>query len=163
MVTASHNPKGDNGYKVYFENGAQITSPHDKGIQAAIEENLQPWPRAWEDSILEEVKDPLVQVRDAYNDAIKSNVFDHNSVHNSTVKFTYTSLHGVGHEYLTEALDLIGLKGRTFPVPEQQHPDPDFPTVTFPNPEEGKGLHVAELLVPAFYVLPSLQVFWTCR
>ena len=53
VVTASHNPKQDNGYKVYWDNGAQIISPHDRGISQAIEENLEPWPQAWEESLVD--------------------------------------------------------------------------------------------------------------
>jgi len=51
MVTASHNPKEDNGFKVYWENGAQIVPPHDKGIAGAIEQNLDPWVRCEKASV----------------------------------------------------------------------------------------------------------------
>lgn len=140
MVTASHNPKGDNGYKVYFANGAQITSPHDKGIQACIEDNLKPWAMAWQDEqIREQVKDPLKQVNEAYMASIKARILDAPLVTSTSLKFTYTALHGVGHAYLTQALGLCGFPS-FHPVPEQQEPDPEFPTVIFPNPEEGKGV-----------------------
>lgn len=146
MVTASHNPKNDNGYKVYFSNGAQITSPHDKGIQRAIEENLKPWPNAWmgeeETKKNSKCNNPLEQIWSIYNDDIRSRIYDFDTICKSDIRITYTALHGVGHNYLTEALKIAGFK-HYFPVQSQMNPDPDFPTVTFPNPEEGKGVLVS--------------------
>lgn len=145
MVTASHNPKGDNGYKVYFSNGAQITSPHDKGIQSSIEECLQPWPGAWrEQGLLEQVKDPMVPVKRAYYESISNRIFDSDVVKSTQLKFTYTSMHGVGHAYLTEALGLCGFPS-FYPVMSQQEPDPEFPTVVFPNPEENGALDLSKV------------------
>jgi len=71
MVTASHNPKDDNGYKVYWDNGCQINSPHDKGISQTIEANLPPWgvdPAVLKTSTL--VSDPYDEVMSAYLQAI---------------------------------------------------------------------------------------------
>ncbi|OXA53066.1 phosphoglucomutase-2 [Folsomia candida] len=145
MVTASHNPKDDNGYKVYWENGAQIISPHDKGIQAKILENLKPWEGVWDvdaDSLLgsQAILDPYGPVFDGYYGDIIGKEFGCNRLKNelSNLKIAYTPMHGVGLHYMQHAFQLAGLKP-FYPVNEQAQPDPDFPTVRFPNPEEGKS------------------------
>nr|XP_025853345.1 phosphoglucomutase-2 [Vulpes vulpes] len=142
MITASHNPKQDNGYKVYWDNGAQITSPHDKGISRAIEENLEPWPQAWDDSLINGsplLHDPSASINKSYFEDLKKYCF-HRSVNRETkVKFVHTSVHGVGHDFVQsafKAFDFVPPEA----VPEQKDPDPEFPTVKYPNPEEGKGV-----------------------
>ena len=139
MITASHNPKEDNGYKVYFANGSQIIGPHDANIQKCIEENLEPWPGSWSLAALDQVINPMKHVSTEYYKSIKKRIVDAEIIKNTDLRFTYTSLHGVGHEYLTQALTLCGFPS-FFPTEEQMRPDPEFPTVTFPNPEEGKGV-----------------------
>lgn len=140
MVTASHNPKYDNGYKVYWSNGAQIISPHDKRISEFIDKNLEPKEEHWDTSILESsdlIEDPLEAIMESYYDIIKENT--HFPLQNEALKhrLTYTAMHGVGYPYVVKAFqtskfqDVIGVK-------EQIEPDPEFPTVDFPNPEEGK-------------------------
>uniref|UniRef100_A0A8C2NUA9 Phosphoglucomutase 2 n=1 Tax=Capra hircus TaxID=9925 RepID=A0A8C2NUA9_CAPHI len=140
MITASHNPKQDNGYKVYWENGAQIISPHDKEISQAIEENLEPWPQAWDDSVLNGsllLHDPSASINKDYFEDLKKYCF-HRAVNKETkVKFVHTSVHGVGHSFVQsafKAFDFVPPEA----VPEQKDPDPEFPTVKYPNPEEGK-------------------------
>merc|ERR1719334_1486474 len=66
MVTASHNPKEDNGYKVYWDNGSQIIPPHDSGIASCIEANLEPWSTSWELTANGLVEDPYAYVMDHY-------------------------------------------------------------------------------------------------
>lgn len=141
MVTASHNPKDDNGYKVYFSNGAQITSPHDRNIQNLIMQNLEPWDSVWTNDPRSDSKcsDPLDMISEKYFSVIKSRIFDEKAIKESQLRVTYTSLHGVGHKYITEALKVCEFN-HYFPVESQMKPDPDFPTVVFPNPEEGKGV-----------------------
>lgn len=143
MVTASHNPKDDNGYKVYFSNGAQITSPHDRNIQTQIMLNLKPWDNIWVNNPRDDPKcsDPIESISQKYFSVIKSRIFDENAIKASKLRVTYTSLHGVGHKYITEALKICGFNNY-FPVESQMRPDPEFPTVVFPNPEEGKGVLV---------------------
>lgn len=141
MVTASHNPKDDNGYKVYWDNGAQIIPPHDKGIQASIEENLEPWQDAWDwTSVVSNplYKDPLPEVMQTYFKMLQDEVIYKDINVQTPLKFTYTPMHGVGYDYMIEAFKACSLPP-FIPVKEQIVPDPDFPTVKFPNPEEGKS------------------------
>ncbi|KAG9342451.1 hypothetical protein JZ751_016453 [Albula glossodonta] len=142
MVTASHNPKRDNGYKVYWENGAQIIPPHDKGIASAIEENVEPWPQSWEEHLAQEsplVKDPYQDINREYFKAIQEVCFNRSINKSSEVKFIHTSVHGVGHAFVQSAFQAFDLRP-PFAVPEQKDPDPEFPTVEYPNPEEGEGV-----------------------
>ncbi|XP_043277545.1 glucose 1,6-bisphosphate synthase isoform X2 [Venturia canescens] len=141
MITASHNPKEDNGYKVYWENGAQIISPYDKGIQNCILKNLEPRDSSWK---LENVynsplyRDPLEDVMKSYFPIIKDNTLYPEVNQNTILKFTYTAMHGVGYNYMVAAFDNSNFKPFIV-VEEQKEPDPEFPTVKFPNPEEGKS------------------------
>ncbi|XP_076177688.1 phosphoglucomutase 2 isoform X2 [Ptiloglossa arizonensis] len=141
MITASHNPKDDNGYKVYWENGAQIISPQDKKIQKYILENLKPVESSWN---VTEVyssslyKDPWSDIMKSYFHDLRQTVLYPEVNRNTILKFTYTPMHGVGYEYMSAAFNVANLK--PFIIVEQQKlPDPEFPTVTFPNPEEGKS------------------------
>ncbi|XP_057700517.1 phosphoglucomutase-2 [Corythoichthys intestinalis] len=142
MVTASHNPKQDNGYKVYWENAAQIVSPHDKGISKAIEENLEPWSESWntegalKNSLL---KDPYEDVHTQYFKAIQKHCLHRELNKSSEVKIVHTSVHGVGHTFVQSAFKAFDLHP-PFAVAEQKDPDPEFPTVKYPNPEEGEGV-----------------------
>lgn len=147
MITASHNPKVYNGYKVYFTNGAQILSPHDEGIQEKILENLEPWDKEiWNvETVLNnpKVTDPLEEVSHCYFAKLKETATQADVVSKSDLKIVYTALHGVGHDYLTKAFETLGLKNY-YPVMSQKDPDPEFSTVTFPNPEEGEGVLVSD-------------------
>ncbi|XP_030372628.1 glucose 1,6-bisphosphate synthase [Scaptodrosophila lebanonensis] len=142
MVTASHNPKEDNGYKVYWSNGAQIIPPHDAGIQESIMKNLEPNGDAWDESALcanDMLNDPYESVVPFYYDALKKlipcSMMEQNG--KCSLTFTYTAMHGVGYPYVQRAFDTINIK-QPVPVTEQVEPDPNFSTVKFPNPEEGK-------------------------
>lgn len=146
MITASHNPKEYNGYKVFWSNGAQIIPPHDKGIAEAIEQNLVPWPKSWDTSVVvggsEEggsaAVDPLPEVWESYCSDLLLSCYRRQENPSTPLRFTYTPMHGVGAEAMTDAFRMFGLPAFT-PVPEQIEPDPEFPTVKFPNPEEGKS------------------------
>ncbi|CAH2300000.1 phosphoglucomutase-2 [Pelobates cultripes] len=142
MVTASHNPKQDNGYKVYWENGAQIIPPHDKGIAESIEENLAPWPKAWDDNVIDGnslLHDPFESINKDYFEEIQKYCFHRSINKDSKLKFVHTSVHGVGHEFVQSAFKAFSFS-TPLAVPEQKDPDPEFPTVKYPNPEEGKGV-----------------------
>ncbi|KAH9065396.1 hypothetical protein EDB87DRAFT_1555578 [Lactarius vividus] len=143
MITASHNPKHDNGYKVYWENGVQIISPHHKGISKSILANLDP--KKWD--VVSALVNPLCVDRtqemvEGYFDYIAS-LSRYRVLNTSTdIKFVNTSMHGVGHVFVEKSFERFGFNPFT-PVQEQQHPDPEFPTVQFPNPEEaGKDLAI---------------------
>ncbi|XP_061627241.1 phosphoglucomutase-2 isoform X4 [Phyllopteryx taeniolatus] len=142
MVTASHNPKEDNGYKVYWANGAQIVSPHDKGISKAIEENLEPWSEAWntEAALMSPLlKDPLEDIHTHYFKAIQKHCLHRELNKSCEVKIVHTSVHGVGHAFVRSAFEAFDLHP-PYAVAEQKDPDPEFPTVKYPNPEEGEGV-----------------------
>ncbi|CAM0141477.1 hypothetical protein VKS41_003809 [Umbelopsis sp. WA50703] len=140
MITASHNPKDDNGYKVYWENACQIIPPHDSGIAALIEKNLEPW--IWDEKLA--IESPLSQdpakegVIDSYFEELRGLSAFRSDNEASDLKFVYTAMHGVGTPFAKKSFEMFGLKP-FIPVSRQVEPDPDFPTVAFPNPEEGKG------------------------
>jgi phosphoglucomutase len=147
MVTASHNPAQDNGYKVYWTNGCQIIPPHDQGIAAAILQNLEPI--SWNKKVVDEsllVEGALGLVEDSYNRAVCAAADPTGHLSNPeeiNLKYAYTAMHGVGLRYMTSALEALGLGKYMSVVEEQAHPDPDFPSVKFPNPEEKGALDVA--------------------
>uniref|UniRef100_H3ABG6 Phosphoglucomutase 2 like 1 n=2 Tax=Latimeria chalumnae TaxID=7897 RepID=H3ABG6_LATCH len=140
MITASHNPKQDNGYKVYWESGAQIAAPHDKEILKCIEDNLEPWTGSWNETLVDTsplLKDPLYEVSKSYIEDLENICFHRELNSTTSLKFIHTSFHGVGHDYVQSAFKAFGF-APPIPVPEQKDPDQDFPTVRCPNPEEGE-------------------------
>ncbi|XP_065264022.1 glucose 1,6-bisphosphate synthase [Emys orbicularis] len=140
MITASHNRKEDNGYKVYWENGAQITSPHDKEILKCIEECVEPWNGSWNENLVDTsplTRDPLEEISKIYMEDLKKICYHRELNTKTNLKFIHTSFHGVGHDYVQLAFKAFGFKP-PIPVPEQKDPDPDFSTVKCPNPEEGE-------------------------
>jgi phosphomannomutase len=135
MITASHNPKAYNGYKVYWENGAQIVPPVDAGIAARIAEA----PGA--SSIPRVESSPLVRehpsIAEAYLAALPHGA--RSVAVDPSVRIAYTALHGCGQSLFLEALKRRGF-AEVHPVSEQAQPDPAFPTAPFPNPEEPGAL-----------------------
>lgn len=136
VITASHNPPEYNGYKVYWENGAQIIPPIDTGIAEAVESS--PGARAIArdegSSRIEEV----MGMADAYVEAVSALVMTPDA-DVAPLRVAYSALHGVGQEIFSKVMERRGFE-RIFPVPEQALPDGDFPTVQFPNPEEPGAL-----------------------
>lgn len=136
MVTASHNPPKDNGYKVYWENGAQIIPPHDHGIAAAIDHTEVP--SVGERPGVESIPEAVI---DGYFEDIARL-----RVHKSTGAIAvYTAMHGVGREFVERAVTEAG-HVPLHVVAEQGDPDPNFSTVAFPNPEEKGALDLAKAL-----------------
>ena len=113
MITASHNPKDDNGYKVYWENGVQIISPHDKGIQKSIVKNLSPREASWNVEKIYKTPlytDPLNDVMHSYYSIIKNNTLYPEVNQNTILKFTYTAMHGVGYNYMVAGFENANFK-----------------------------------------------------
>ena len=144
MVTASHNPKEYNGYKVYWSDGAQITSPVDKDIVAEVNAisdpsmvKFTPGEGAGKIEIMGS------EVDNAYLDDILSLMLSPDArTKHSDIKIVYTPLHGTGVRLVPMALDRLGFKN-IYHVPEQDVNDGDFPTVQSPNPEEPSALKMA--------------------
>ncbi|KAK6357114.1 Phosphoglucomutase-3 [Orbilia javanica] len=149
MITASHNPAKDNGYKVYWGNGCQIIPPVDAGIAAAISENLIPLEGAWDTTVLSKEDGHMVEkvkgrVEEAYFEKVKGLVEKMAVDGEEKVRFVYTPMHGVGLEAAKQVVKILGVGEEDFVVVEEQaKPDPDFPTVKFPNPEEKGALDLA--------------------
>lgn len=138
MITASHNPRKDNGYKVYGGNGAQIGDEEAKEIAWFIVRERGEYRNMSVDSV--DVDTMLLdEVRGWYTEKLKgflSTLNDRDRVVHRP--FVYTALHGVGGDYLDELFQSIfGDESSICHVEAQRRPDPNFPTVDFPNPEEG--------------------------
>jgi len=149
MVTASHNPAWDNGYKVYLgasitpeASGAQIVPPHDAGIAALIEAvpSVESVTRA--ESGWEVLDASLVDEYATHVAALISAPTGEVAERRAGLKVVLTPIHGVGDATVRQALALAGFTDLTS-VPEQAQPDPDFPTVAFPNPEEPGAIDLA--------------------
>ncbi|SGY14219.1 BQ5605_C010g06107 [Microbotryum silenes-dioicae] len=143
MVTASHNPAADNGYKVYWENGVQIIPPHDHGIAKRIDESLEVDEAAWDvDPANFEWRDTEA-LKDDYI-AMTTTLIDPKIGSGTATGIVYTAMHGVGRPFAQRAFTACGFDPREFiPVESQAEPDPTFPTVKFPNPEEKGALDEA--------------------
>ncbi|KAK5704245.1 hypothetical protein LTR97_003260 [Elasticomyces elasticus] len=143
MVTASHNPKADNGYKVYYANGCQIIPPHDYGIAQAIDsvKNIAEWSETAVDGS-EHVQWVFDEANKAYFDAVQGLVPEERG--SADEPFTYTPMHGVGLPFFQQVTKLLGFADDLVHIVEAQaQPNPDFPTVPFPNPEEKGALNLA--------------------
>jgi phosphomannomutase len=134
MVTASHNPPQDNGYKVYLGDGSQIVPPADAGIAARIDAvgALRDVPRGPGGTVLGE------HIVDRYLDTIAELAQDGPR----DLDLVYTPLHGVGGASVLQVLETAGFSTPRV-VEQQEQPDPDFPTLSFPNPEEPGAMDLA--------------------
>lgn len=140
-LTASHNPKEYNGYKAYWDDGAQVLAPHDKGIIDEVEKVK-----------IEDVKfganNDLIQIigkeiDDLYLDKIKTLSIDPAVIErHKDLKIVYTPLHGAGRTLIPESLKRWGFEN-VYTVKEQMVKDGNFPTVVSPNPENGEALTLA--------------------
>jgi phosphomannomutase len=138
VITASHNPATYNGYKVYWSDGGQVVAPHDTGIIAEIKAVTE----------VKRIDNPLIEyvkkeVDEAYLQAISTlqHYPEENQKFGNELKITYTSLHGTGIALAPKAFAKWGFHHLNF-VEQQIIPDGDFPTVSFPNPEEDSALQL---------------------
>ncbi|MBT3394653.1 MAG: phospho-sugar mutase [Waddliaceae bacterium] len=140
VITASHNPKEYNGYKVYWSDGGQIIAPHDKGIIEEVNKvtDLSMVKYADDGALVEDVD---TDIDDAYVSAVEDLVIypEDNKSHGKDLKVVYSSLHGTGVTLVPRLLEEWGFTGM-IPVEEQNVPDGNFPTVESPNPEEQSAL-----------------------
>ena len=142
MITASHNPPEYNGYKVYWSDGAQIVPPIDKGIidEVSLIKTLNK-NEAIEAGLLNYVGE---EIDDAFINALKSSCLNPEIIKKEAknVKIVYTPLHGAGNLPVQRILKELGFEN-VYVVPEQEKPDGDFPTVSYPNPEDPKAFELA--------------------
>ena len=146
-VTASHNPPEYNGYKVYWEDGAQITPPHDSGIMGEVK-SISDWNTVKTMDKAEAEKAGLFQVigkevDDAYMAELKKQVLHMDAIEaeGKNLKIVYTPLHGTGNIPARRILKELGFEN-VYVVKEQELPDGDFPTVSYPNPEAAEAFEL---------------------
>lgn len=148
MITASHNPPKYNGYKVYWEDGAQIVFPHDKGIINKVK-SITKFSEIKSIKKEEAQKNGLYntigkEIDDKYIETLKKLVLNQETIKEvqKDIKIVYTPLHGAGNMPVQRILKEIGFEN-VYVVPEQEKPDGDFPTVDYPNPEDEKAFRLA--------------------
>ena len=140
-ITASHNPKEYNGYKAYWDDGAQVLAPHDKGIIDEVE-------KVKIEDVKFDANNDLIQIigkeiDDLYLDRIKTLSIDPAVIErHKDLKIVYTPLHGAGRILIPESLKRWGFE-KVYTVKEQMVKDGNFPTVVSPNPENGEALTLA--------------------
>ena len=142
VITASHNPPYDNGYKVYFRDGAQVIEPHASGIIAKVNaitsEAYTPLPKARQGRIKMIGRD----IDEAYMQRLETLVLDPTVIREAkSLKIIYTPLHGTGSVIIEPMLERLGFNFKV--VPEQDHFDGRFPTVKSANPENAEALTLA--------------------
>ena len=146
-VTASHNPPEYNGYKGYWGDGAQITPPHDTGIMGEVKA-ISDWNTVKTMDKEEAVKAGLFEVigqavDDAYMAELKKQIIHMDAIQaeGKNLKIVYTPLHGTGNIPARRILKELGFEN-VYVVPEQELPDGDFPTVSYPNPEAAEAFEL---------------------
>ena len=144
VVTASHNPPQYNGYKAYWNDGSQVIPPHDVGIIEEVN-NVKEIKEISREEALNRGLLKIIdkEIDDKYQAMVKSKLFRPDLIKEKAgeVKIVYTPLHGTGAFHVEKVLGDLGLKVIT--VPEQREGNGDFPTVSFPNPEEAAALNMA--------------------
>ena len=147
-ITASHNPPEYNGYKVYWEDGAQITPPHDTGIMAevkAVTDFAAMKTMEKEEAKAKGLYETIGQaIDDSYIAELKKQVkhWDSIEAEGKNLKIVYTPLHGTGNIPARRVLKELGFEN-VYVVPEQELPDGEFPTVSYPNPEAAEAFTLA--------------------
>jgi len=139
VLTASHNPKEYNGYKAYWDDGAQLTAPHDQNVIDEVGKisSFEQIKSVEESELIELIAEDFDQ---KYIDAIESLVLDSASiVRGSDINIVYSSIHGTGITLIPQTLKQLGFNNVHI-VEEQAAPDGNFPTVIYPNPEEANAM-----------------------
>lgn len=141
VITASHNPKEYNGYKVYWQDGGQIVPPHDQNIIAEVNDIFD------FSEVQRERKPELISiigeaVDAAYLEQVQTLALSPKTKSHKSLKIVYTPIHGSGIQLVPRALEAFGFK-KVYIVKEQATPDGNFPTVKSPNPEEASALELA--------------------
>ncbi|MBN1340132.1 MAG: phospho-sugar mutase, partial [Bacteroidales bacterium] len=142
VITASHNPPEYNGYKAYWDDGAQLIAPHDENVvnEAAKIKSFAGVKTERNDSLIEIIGE---KVDLAYIEKVKSLSLNPSLIQkHKEIKIVYTPLHGTGAKLIPQALKAFGFEN-IYNVPEQDVPDGNFPTVRSPNPEEPEALTMA--------------------
>ena len=148
VITASHNPREYNGYKVYWEDGAQITPPHDKNILAEVAKvtNYSDVYTMDKDKAVEEGMYQVIssEIDDKYMEELKKQSIHPEMIREMSkdIKIVYTPLHGTGNLPVRRVLKELGFEN-VYVVKEQELPDGSFPTVSYPNPEDAKAFELA--------------------
>ena len=148
VITASHNPREYNGYKVYWEDGAQITPPHDKNILAEVAKVTsfdQVKTMAKEEAVAAGLYNVIgKEIDDRYMEELKKQSIHPEIIKEMAkdIKIVYTPLHGTGNLPVRRVLKELGFE-HVYVVPEQEKPDGNFPTVAYPNPESPKAFELA--------------------
>ena len=141
VITASHNPPWDNGYKVYFSDGGQVVSPHAEGIIREVYRVDLKEITPFLEKRLEGIVTLPASIDDAYLEVLKENVIDPDAIRSTPPKIVYTPIHGTGGVMSIPLMERFGVDLVT--VEEQMEMDPRFPTVSSPNPENFEALNLA--------------------
>ena len=142
ILTASHNPKEYNGYKAYWDDGAQVLAPHDKGIIDEVNKIASAADIQFKGNpaLIEIVGEEIDKI---YLDKVKTVSIDPEAIaHQKDMKIVYTPIHGTGMMLIPRALQMWGFEN-VYTVPEQMIKDGNFPTVVSPNPENAEALSMA--------------------
>ncbi len=148
VITASHNPPEYNGYKVYWEDGAQITYPKDKEIIEEVKSivdyqqvKIMQEKEAIESGLLHIIGKAI---DDQYMEVLKEQIIDHDVIvkQRENLKIVYTPLHGTGNKPVRRILNELGFT-QVYCVKEQEKPDGNFPTISYPNPEDPAAFQLA--------------------
>jgi len=142
VLTASHNPREYNGYKAYWDDGAQVTPPHDKNIIAEVNA-IESIEAVKFTAVADKIKAISTEIDEPYLEEILNLTLAKEAVERqSDLKIVFSPIHGTGITLVPEILKRKGFKNVTV-VEEQAEPDGDFPTVVYPNPEEREAMTLA--------------------
>ena len=142
MLTASHNPKEYNGFKAYWDDGAQLTPPHDENVIKEVNA-ISSFDEIKFDADVSKIEKIGKAIDDLYIQSVEDLVLDPEVIKsNNNIKIVYSSIHGTGITLVPKTLEVLGFN-QVEVVKEQAVPDGNFPTVVYPNPEESEALTMA--------------------